>query len=63
MINDDGSGLQCRLPGCQAVFLFDNVSNHSTYAADALRVGNMNLHPEGKRSILREGFMHRRGRP
>ena len=36
-------------PGCQAVFLFDNVLNHSTYAADALWVGNMNFHPGGNK--------------
>ena len=50
-------------PGCQAVFLFDNASNHSTYAANALRVENMNLHPGGKQSMLREGFMHGKGLP
>ena len=27
-------------PGYQAMFLFDNASNHSTYAANALRVEN-----------------------
>lgn len=50
-------------PGCQAVFMFDNASNHSSYAADALRVENMNLHPGGKQSTLREGFMHGKGLP
>ena len=49
-------------PSCQAVFLFDNASNHSSYAADALRVKKMNQHPGGKQSILCEGFMHRKGR-
>ena len=49
-------------PGCQAVFLFDNASNHSIYAAD-VRVENMNLHPGGKQGVLREGFMHHKGRP
>ena len=48
-------------PGCQAVFLFDNASNHSSYAADALQVENMNLHPGGKQGILREGFIHHKG--
>ena len=38
-------------PGYQAVFLFDSASNHSSHAADALRVGNMNLHPGGKQAI------------
>ena len=36
---------------------------HSTYAADALRVENMNLHPGSKQGVLREGFMHHKGRP
>ncbi len=50
-------------PGCQAVFLFDNASNHSSYAADALRVENMNLHPGGKQGWLRDGFIHGKGIP
>jgi len=50
-------------PGCQAIFLFDNASNHSSYAADALRVDNMNLHPGGKQSWLRDGFIHEKGIP
>ena len=37
-------------PGCQAVFLFNNSSNRSPYAADVLRVENMNLHPSGKQA-------------
>ena len=50
-------------PGCQAVFAFDNASNHCSYAANAFRVGNMNLHPGGKQSVLREVFMHGKGLP
>jgi len=38
-------------PGKQAVFLFDNASNHNTYAPDAL-LGNMNLGPSGKQGIV-----------
>ena len=44
------------------MFLFDNASNHSSFAADALQVKNMNLYPGGKQSILREGF-HNKGLP
>lgn len=44
-------------PGCQAVFAFDNASSHNAYAADALRVGNMNLNPGGKQATMREGFI------
>ena len=47
-----------KFPGCQAVFAFDNTSNHCSYAADALRVGNMNLHPGGKQGMLREALIH-----
>ncbi len=43
-------------PGCQALFAFDNSSNHSCYAEDALLVGNMNLGSGGKQPILRNGF-------
>ena len=50
-------------PGCQAVFAFDNASNHCSYAADALRVENMNFHPGDKQGMLREGFMHGKGLP
>ena len=50
-------------PGCQAVSAFDNASNHCSQAADALRAENMNLNPRGKQGILREAFMHGKGRP
>ena len=50
-------------PDCQAVFPPDSASNHSSYAADALRVGNMNLHPGGEQGVLQEGFMHGKGLP
>ena len=50
-------------PGCQAVFAFDNASNHYSYAAEALRVENMNPHPGGKQGTLREAFMHGKGLP
>ena len=38
-------------PGCQAVFAFDNASNNCSYAADALRVENMNFYPGGKQRV------------
>ncbi|KAF8458748.1 hypothetical protein BDZ91DRAFT_800171 [Kalaharituber pfeilii] len=50
-------------PGCQAVFLFDNASNHAAFAPDALVVNEMNLGPGGKQPILREGFIHAKQRP
>jgi len=45
-------------PGCQALFAFDNASNHTSYADDALRVDKMNLHPGGKQSRMRDGYIH-----
>ena len=44
-----------------AVFLFNNASNHSSYAADTLRVGSMNFQPGGDQGVLQEGFMHGKG--
>ena len=43
--------------------LFDNASNYSSYAPDALQVGIMNLYPGGKQGILQEGFIHHKGWP
>jgi len=50
-------------PGCQALFLFDNASSHSSYADDALRVENMNLKPGGKQGWLRDNFIYEKGIP
>ena len=50
-------------PSCQAMFLFDNASSHSSYVADALRAENMNLPPDSKQGMLWEGFMHGKGQP
>jgi len=35
-------------PGHQAVFFFDNATNHAAYAEDALRTENLNLGPGGE---------------
>ena len=48
---------------CQAVFLIDNASKHSSYAANALRVGKMNLYPGDKLGVLRKDFIHGKGLP
>ncbi len=45
-------------PVSQALFAFDNSSNHNCYTEDALLVGNMNLGLRGKQSILRNEFNH-----
>ncbi|RPB20084.1 hypothetical protein L211DRAFT_870918 [Terfezia boudieri ATCC MYA-4762] len=50
-------------PGCQAVFLFDNASNHAAFAPDTLVVTNMNLGLGGKQPVMREGFIHSKQRP
>ncbi len=43
-------------PGCVAVFLFDNGTNHGAYADDALNVAKMNLNHGGKQPQLRDGW-------
>ena len=48
-------------PGCQALFAFDNASNHCCYAPDALLASAVNLNPGGKQPLMREGFDHGRG--
>jgi len=45
-----------RYPGHQAVFFFDNATNHAAYAEDALRTENLNLGPGGEQPPLRLGF-------
>ena len=47
-----------RYPDCQAVFIFDNASNHAAFAQDALVAKNMNLGPGGKQPKMRAGFIH-----
>jgi hypothetical protein len=43
-------------PGYQALFYFDNATNHAAYAPDALRAELMNLGPGGKQPVIRNGF-------
>lgn len=43
-------------PNCIGVFAFDNSTNHSAFASDALCTKNMNLYPGGKQSRLRDGW-------
>ena len=50
-------------PGCVAVFAFDNASNHSCFAEDALRGAGLNKTPGGSERRMREGFNHHKGRP
>jgi len=46
---------EAAFPGCQALFLFDNATSHSAFAADALRAKKMSLRPGGAQSKLRAG--------
>lgn len=50
-------------PNCKGLFAFDNASNHSAFAADALVVAKMNLMPGGKQPLLRDGWDHNRDLP
>ena len=50
-------------PGCQALFAFDNASNHSSFAPDALVVSRMNRNPGGKQPLMRDGFIYSKQRP
>ncbi|PWW72880.1 hypothetical protein C7212DRAFT_220536, partial [Tuber magnatum] len=43
-------------PGYRVLFLFNNASSHSSYADDALRVQNMNLHNGGEQGILQDSY-------
>jgi len=50
-------------PNCEGLFAFDNASNHSAFAADALVVAKMNLMPRGKQPPLRDEWDHNRDLP
>ncbi len=45
-------------PGYQVLFAFDNFSNQSSYAEDALLARNMNLSLGEKQPILQNRFNH-----
>ncbi|RPA99439.1 hypothetical protein L873DRAFT_1835395 [Choiromyces venosus 120613-1] len=50
-------------PDCQALFAFDNASNHSCFSSDALVASRMNRNPGGKQPHMREGFIHSKQHP
>ena len=54
---------EATFPDCQAVFLFDNASNHCSFAEDALVVSKMNLNAGGSQARMRDGFIHNKGVP
>ena len=45
---------QYALPECQALFAFDNVSNHCCFAEDAFIASNISLNPGGRQPRMRE---------
>ena len=50
-------------PGCQALWAFDNASNHCCFSTDALVAHKMNRNPGGEQPLMRDGFWHGGGRP
>jgi hypothetical protein len=42
-------------PNYQALFAFDNLSNQSSFAPDALLASRMNLFPGGKKPKMHDG--------
>lgn len=50
-------------PGCRALFLFDNASNHCAFADNALVARRLNREPGGKQPHMKDGFIHNLGRP
>ncbi|RPA94629.1 hypothetical protein L873DRAFT_1846536 [Choiromyces venosus 120613-1] len=53
---------QVAFPGCQALFAFNNASNHSCYAPNALLASKMNQGPGGGQPLMRDGFIHSKHR-
>lgn len=45
-------------PGYELLFMFDNATSHSVYAANALRVGSMNKGQGGQQAFLRPGWYY-----
>ena len=43
-------------PNCQALFAFDNATNHAYFAENALQAKKMNLGMGGKQPQIRDGF-------
>ena len=49
---------EAQLPGCKALFAFDNARNHLKCASDVLRVPEINLEPGGKKTnAMRDTFV------
>jgi hypothetical protein len=50
-------------PNCEALFAFDNSSNHSSFAPDALLASRMNLFPGGNQPKMRDGWNYQKNLP
>jgi len=50
-------------PVCQALFAFDNTSNHGYFARNTLVASRMNLNHRGKQLLMHETFAHCLNRP
>ena len=50
-------------PGCQAIFLFDNVTSLAAFADDALLVSPMNLNPGSIQPLMRNGMFYCHSKP
>ena len=55
--------IQYTFPACQALFAFDNASNHCSFAENALVASKVNLNPGGQQPHMRDGFIHSKGLP
>ena len=54
------AAIEYAFPNCEGLFAFDNASNYSAFAPDALVVSKMNLMPGGKQPLLRDGWDYNR---
>ena len=50
-------------PNCQALFAFDNASNHCSFSDGALVAKRINLNPGGQQPFMRNGFDYIHGLP
>jgi len=54
---------QYAFPACQALFAFDNASNHCSFVENTLVASKVNLNPGGQQPHMCDGFIHSKGRP
>lgn len=54
--------LELVYPGCEYLFLFDNATNHCSFATDALNARKMSWGPGGEQPSMREGWIYSKNR-